>query len=143
MKFSDIIGKKTLVFDGAMGTMLQRAGLKAGEIPEKMNVCSSDAVKSVHRLYIEAGADVISTNSFGANAVKLAEYGMDAETEVARAVALAKSVAAKYEKTIFGKEVHCVFELLVGAAIVLLVIHMSIGKRAERKFLYAEIGSAL
>ena len=59
MKFSDIIGKKTLVFDGAMGSMLQRAGLKAGEIPEKMNVCSSDAVKSVHRLYIEAGADVI------------------------------------------------------------------------------------
>lgn len=101
MKFSDIIGKKTLVFDGAMGTMLQRAGLKAGEIPEKMNVCSSDAVKSVHRLYIEAGADVISTNSFGANAVKLASHGMDAEAEVARAVALAKSVAAEYEKTIF------------------------------------------
>ena len=101
MKLSEVIGKKTLVFDGAMGTMLQKAGLKAGEIPEQLNQSNPEAVKSVHRAYIEAGADVISTNSFGANGVKLAIHGLDAETEVARAVRLAKSVADEYEKKIY------------------------------------------
>ncbi len=101
MKFTEVIGKKILVFDGAMGTMLQAAGLKAGEIPETMNTNAEEAVISVHRAYIEAGADVISTNSFGANAVKLAPHNLDAETEVARAVALAKKAASGYEKQIF------------------------------------------
>lgn len=101
MKFIELIGKRILVFDGAMGTMLQSAGLKAGEIPESMNKTAEEAVISVHRAYIEAGADVISTNSFGANAVKLAPHGLDAETEVARAVAVAKKAASAYSKQIF------------------------------------------
>lgn len=101
MKILDIIGKKMLVFDGAMGTMLQAAGLKAGEIPEKMNTTDPEAVLAVHRAYIEAGADVISTNSFGGNAVKLAPHNMDSEKEMMLAVGLAKKAAAEAERQIF------------------------------------------
>lgn len=101
MRFLDLIGKKPLVFDGAMGTMLQSAGLKAGEIPEQLNTENPEAVMSVHRAYIEAGADVISTNSFGANAVKLLPYGLDSEAEVIKAVTLAKKAASAYSKKIF------------------------------------------
>lgn len=101
MSILELFGKKPLVFDGAMGTMLQAAGLKAGRLPEMMNTDSPEAVLSVHRAYIEAGADVISTNSFGANAVKLAPYGLDSETEVARAVALARRAASEAERCVF------------------------------------------
>ncbi len=101
LSFSRAIGRKMLVFDGAMGTMLQAHGLKAGEIPEMMNINAEEAVISVHRAYIEAGADVISTNSFGANAAKLAPHNLDPEAEVARAVALAKKAAGEYKKQIF------------------------------------------
>ncbi len=94
-------GYRTLVFDGAMGTMLQSAGLKAGALPETLNSENPEAVLGVHRAYINAGADIISTNSFGANAVKLAPYGMDSETEVARAVELAKQAAAECDRKIF------------------------------------------
>ncbi len=94
-------GERTLVFDGAMGTMLQSAGLKAGALPETLNSENPSAVLNVHRAYINAGADIISTNSFGANAVKLAPYGMDSEAEVARAVALAKQAAAEADRKIF------------------------------------------
>ncbi len=101
MKFLELIGKKPLVFDGAMGTMLQSAGLKAGEIPEKLNTENKNAVLSVHRAYIEAGADVISTNSFGANSVKLSPYGMDSEAEMIKAVNIAKQAASEYEQKVF------------------------------------------
>ncbi len=83
-------GKRPLVFDGAMGTMLQARGLQAGALPETLNHSSPEAVLDVHRAYIEAGADVISTNSFGANAIKLTPYCLDSENEVFCAVSLAK-----------------------------------------------------
>lgn len=101
MSFSDVIGKKPLVFDGAMGTMLQAAGLKAGEIPEMMNTNNKNAVLDVHRAYIRAGADVISTNSFGGNAIKLAPYGLDSEKEVALAVSIAKEAASESDRHVF------------------------------------------
>ena len=101
MDFLNIIGTKPLVFDGAMGTMLQNAGLKAGALPETLNSENPDAVLAVHRAYLEAGADVISTNSFGANKIKLAPYGLDSETEVERAVLLAKKAASEADRKIF------------------------------------------
>ncbi len=94
-------GERTLVFDGAMGTMLQSAGLKAGALPETLNTENPEAVLNVHRAYINAGADIISTNSFGANAIKLAPYGMDSETQVAKAVALAKKAASEVDRKVF------------------------------------------
>lgn len=101
MSILKIFGKKPLVFDGAMGTMLQAAGLKAGALPETMNKEAPEAVLDVHRAYIDAGADVISSNSFGANAIKLAPYGLDSEAEVFRAVRLAKQAASESERKIY------------------------------------------
>ncbi|MBD3878822.1 MAG: homocysteine S-methyltransferase family protein [Quinella sp. 1Q5] len=65
------------IFDGAMGTMLQAGGLKAGACPELMNVEAPEVVKRIHRAYIEAGATIIETNTFGASSVKLAHYGLE------------------------------------------------------------------
>ena len=64
------------IFDGAMGTMLQAGGLKAGACPEMMNIESSEIVKNVHKAYIEAGSTIITTNTFGASAIKLEHYGL-------------------------------------------------------------------
>lgn len=65
-------GDEFLLFDGAMGTMLQRASfLKVGELPELLCLTEPDAVTAVHRAYVEAGSMVVTTNTFGANACKL------------------------------------------------------------------------
>ncbi|MBQ6296130.1 MAG: homocysteine S-methyltransferase family protein [Selenomonadaceae bacterium] len=64
------------IFDGAMGTMLQAGGLKAGACPELMNVDAPEVVKKIHRAYIDAGATIIETNTFGASSLKLAHYGI-------------------------------------------------------------------
>lgn len=89
------------VFDGAMGTMLQSLGLKAGALTETMNLEKSEAVLSVHKAYIDAGADVITSNSFSTNKIKLSPYGMDAEEEMFRAVTLAKQAAESADRKIF------------------------------------------
>lgn len=67
----DRLTKEILVFDGAMGTQLQAAGLKAGDIPECLNVTDPKLIQSIHLNYLNAGADFITTNTFGANALKL------------------------------------------------------------------------
>jgi 5-methyltetrahydrofolate--homocysteine methyltransferase len=69
------LGRDVLVLEGAMGTMLQRAGLPAGECPELLNVSAPEVVADVHRLYALAGADCCTTNTFGGSRPKLAEYG--------------------------------------------------------------------
>ena len=76
------LGKRILFFDGAMGTLLQARGLKAGELPEMWCLTHADVVKDVHLQYLNAGADVITTNTFGANALK---YGAQTEEVVAAA----------------------------------------------------------
>ncbi|MCL2226557.1 MAG: homocysteine S-methyltransferase family protein [Oscillospiraceae bacterium] len=77
-------------YDGAMGTMLQKSGLKPGERPDLMNIALPEAVENVHRLYVEAGSDVICTNTFGSNADALSGTGHSPEEVIAAAVAIAK-----------------------------------------------------
>jgi 5-methyltetrahydrofolate--homocysteine methyltransferase len=78
-------------FDGGMGTMLQANGLKAGELPEKLNITNPELVYSIHKAYADAGADYISTNTFGANGLKF-----DNVDEIIKAaVALAKRTGKK------------------------------------------------
>ncbi|MFX1340819.1 MAG: homocysteine S-methyltransferase family protein, partial [Promethearchaeota archaeon] len=68
--------KRVVLFDGGMGTELIRHGFKSGECPEQWNLDKSDIVRSIYRSYFDAGADVVSTNSFGGNAIKLDSFGL-------------------------------------------------------------------
>ncbi len=88
-------GRSYLLFDGAMGTMLQRAGLAAGALPELLCLTHPEVVEEIHRAYVEAGCDVATANTFGANAHKLA--GAASVDEVfAAAVACARGAGARY-----------------------------------------------
>ncbi len=68
-----LAGEKFLLFDGGMGTMLQAAGLKAGAAPELLCLTNPQQITQIHAAYVAAGSDVVTTNTFGANARKLAE----------------------------------------------------------------------
>ena len=98
--FLDLLGLKTMVMDGAMGTMLQQYGLKAGECPEMFNIINPDAVKEIHTSYLEAGADIILTNTFGANGLKLQKYGLrDRLSEInIKSVELAEAAIEDFQK---------------------------------------------
>lgn len=78
--------------DGALGTELQKRGLKPGEAPERMNVTSPEMVASVHRAYLKAGSDVILTNTFGANRKKIGS-SEEAVALIRAGIRLAKEVA--------------------------------------------------
>lgn len=94
MLFKDLLGKKTLFFDGAMGTMLQAAGLKPGELPELWNFTHADEVEKIHAAYLNAGADIIKTNTFGANRLKFAGTDIKTTDVVTQAVKIAKKACA-------------------------------------------------
>lgn len=80
-EFMLALGEHVLILDGAMGTMLQARGLKAGDCPEQMILDAPDIVEGVHREYAAAGAQVIVSNTFGANRTKLAHYGLQERVE--------------------------------------------------------------
>jgi len=84
-----------IIFDGAMGTMLQSNGLKANVLPESYNFSHPDIVESIHRQYVASGADVITTNTFGANRYKLAGSGFTVKDVVTQAVKLARNAAGE------------------------------------------------
>lgn len=82
--------RELLFFDGAMGTMLQKKGLAAGDLPELKNLTHPNDILDIHKQYVAAGADIITTNTFGANPIK---FGGDTKklTEIiTSAVSLAK-----------------------------------------------------
>lgn len=90
MEIKDILAKGFIFFDGAMGTMLQSRGLIAGEIPETYNILHPEIIKEIHEKYIEVGSDIITTNTFGANELKLKDTDYSVEEIVTKAVEIAK-----------------------------------------------------
>ncbi|NLL37419.1 MAG: dihydropteroate synthase [Fretibacterium sp.] len=76
-----------------MGTMLQARGLKLRELPEQLNLSQPDLIESIHREYLEAGADFVTTNTFGANPWKLEKAGLSVSEVVGSAVKIARRAA--------------------------------------------------
>ncbi len=86
--------KSSLVFfDGAMGTELQKRNLKTGELPERLNITNPETIEEIHLSYLQAGCDVISTNTFGANPLKFS--GEELEAVVSAALDCAENAVKK------------------------------------------------
>jgi len=105
--FSGLLAGRILILDGAMGTMLQQKGLTAEDFGgpsqegcnEILNLTRPEIVSAIHEAYLQAGADIIETNSFGATSIVLAEYGLqDKDMAINRAAALlARKAAQKWQ----------------------------------------------
>lgn len=91
MTIQNKLGNELLLFDGAMGTMLQNYGMKPGQNPEALNLEQPELIARIHKEYIAAGAQFITTNTFGANAYKLEETGYSVQEVVTAAVGHAKA----------------------------------------------------
>lgn len=92
MAVLDQLGKRILFFDGGMGTLLQELGMEPGELPENWNQSHPEAIFEIHKGYLEAGADFILTNTFGANGFKFPD---NLEAIVESAVLNAKKAIAE------------------------------------------------
>ena len=105
----DALESRILILDGAMGTMIQQANLSASDFGgPQLEGCNEvlvrtrpDAILSIHRAYLEAGADIIETDTFGGTPLVLGEYGLAAEARElnSRAAALARQAADEFSTT--------------------------------------------
>ena len=97
MDFRELLNSRDyIVLDGAMGTMLQARGLKLGGIPEELNMTNPEIIKEVYELYINSGADIIYSNTFGANGYKLAHSKYSVNEIISTGIKIAKEVCEKY-----------------------------------------------
>ena len=95
MKILDYIKENPLYLDGGMGTLLQSRGLGVGELPERWNITHPDVITEIHRAYYDAGSNVVSTNTFGANLLKFSAE----ELEEIVAAAVKNAYVAKETST--------------------------------------------
>lgn len=94
MNFNALISNKEhVILDGGMGTMLQSSGLEIGGVPELLNITNTELLVSIHKKYIEAGADIIYTNTFGANSYKMKDTGYSIGELISSAIENAKKAA--------------------------------------------------
>lgn len=99
MDVREFIKDNILLFDGAMGTMLQKKGLKIGENPEVFGLKNPDKLMEIHKEYLEAGSNVLTTNTFGANELKLDKLGYTVEEIVENTVNIAKKSIEQADKS--------------------------------------------
>ncbi|MBQ7828073.1 MAG: homocysteine S-methyltransferase family protein [Clostridia bacterium] len=95
MNFREYLNNNIVILDGGMGTLLQEQGLCPGELPERWNMTHPEVIKSIHKSYFDAGSNVVTTNTFGANALKFS----DEELEEIIASAVRNAKAAREEST--------------------------------------------
>jgi len=94
---------RVLVSDGAWGTFLQKKGMQPGECPEEWNISRPDDVFGIAQSYVDAGADMIETNSFGGNYFKLKNYGFESRVfEINKAAAEISRKAAGADRFVLG-----------------------------------------
>ena len=91
MDFRSFLKDNNVILDGGMGTLLQEAGLAAGEYPERWNITHSQLIRDIHKAYYDSGSNVVNTNTFGANSLKLS----DAELEETVRAAVENAMAAR------------------------------------------------
>jgi len=101
--FRELLKNDYVIFDGAMGTMLQAAGMKMGETPEVLSITQPELLIDIHTQYINAGAQIIYANTFGANSYKLEDSGYCVDEIVKASIANAKKACENVEK-ITGKK---------------------------------------
>ena len=102
------LGKDLLFFDGGMGTLLQEEGLLPGELPESWNITHPEIIQSIHRKYIEAGSDIILTNTFGANALKFHDDTLSLKAIVQTAVS---HVHAAAKEAACGRRIYTALDI--------------------------------
>src|SRR5574342_1093017 len=108
MNLLERLSMETILADGAMGTMLHARGIGFDQCFDELNLTNPVAVAEIHREYIEAGAQLIITNTFGANRFKLSKHGLeDHVAQINRAgVELAKRVvAASFREVLIAGDV--------------------------------------
>src|SRR5215510_15014689 len=107
-KFLDLLSSQALLADGAMGTMLHARGVGFDKCFDELNITNPAAVAEIHREYIEAGTQLIITNTFGANRFKLTKHGLQADVKEinCKGVELAKRVvAASFKEVLIAGDV--------------------------------------
>lgn len=111
MDFNQLLKNKFVFLDGAMGTELQARGLKLGGVPEILNFTHPEWIEDIHKTYISAGANIIYTNTFGANRYKLEETNKTTEEVITEAIKIAKS-ACKGTDTLVALDIGPIGQLL-------------------------------
>ena len=96
MNVKNYIKNNLLIFDGGMGTLLQSNGLKVGELPERFNITNPTAVQQIHKSYFDAGCNVVTANTFGANSLK---FSLNELEEIIKSAVENARIAQKSSKT--------------------------------------------
>lgn len=97
--------KEFVLLDGAMGTLIQKSGVKYDSVPETLNITHPELIESFHKAYADAGSDIVYANTFGANGYKLKESGYSVDEII-------KSGVANAKKAVQGKD--CLVALDIG-----------------------------
>lgn len=101
MNFLERLNTELLFFDGAMGTMLQKQGIQPGELPEIWNMTKEEVILQIHKSYLEAGCDILKSNTFGINPYKMKNCGYTCEALTAKGIQLARRAIAETGKEAF------------------------------------------
>lgn len=100
-EWKEELGQAVLLFDGAMGTMIQSSGISVPKVPEDLNLEKTQLILDIHRQFIQAGADLITTNTFGANRMKLKDSAYGVQTIIETASRIARQAADESEKQVY------------------------------------------
>lgn len=93
--FKEFITSNILILDGAMGTQIQQRGLALGQVPETFNIEQPEVIEDIHRAYIDAGAHVVTSNTFGANRLKLETTGYSVQEIIRSGVSISRRAAGE------------------------------------------------